>query len=153
MKRRNTSLVVPVCARHLGFLSDARSKAPSELTVKGALVDSDVDATSSNTQHKPTSLSSEKRSTEDARRESGRSESSSDRKLPVSLESPLSKFCIAARVDLISVVGSGAKILLNIAKDSSDVFTPLKSVLGGISAICDQYEVRLRTSVLSVTDS
>jgi hypothetical protein len=44
----------------------------------------------------------------------------------------------------MSAAGSGAKILLYIAKESADVFGPLKSVLGGIYAICDQYEVCIR---------
>ena len=35
----------------------------------------------------------------------------------------------------------GAKILLDIAKESSDWFPPLKSALGGVSALISHYEV------------
>jgi len=56
---------------------------------------------------------------------------------------------IVARVDLVSAATSGAKILLHIANESADVFSPLKSVLGAICAICDQYEVCLRTPALN----
>jgi len=54
-----------------------------------------------------------------------------------------------ARVDLVSAATSGAKILLHIANESADVFAPLKSVLGGICAVLDQYEVCLRRPVLN----
>ena len=37
---------------------------------------------------------------------------------------------------------NGVKILLEIAKESSDWFPPLKSALGGVSALIKQYEVR-----------
>jgi hypothetical protein len=40
-------------------------------------------------------------------------------------------------------VADGAKILLDIAKESSDWCTPLKSVLGGVSALVKHYEVRI----------
>ena len=40
-------------------------------------------------------------------------------------------------------VADSAKILLEIAKESSDWCTPLKSVLGGVSALVKQYEVRI----------
>ena len=40
-------------------------------------------------------------------------------------------------------VADGAKILLDIAKDSSDWFPPLKSALGGVSALVKHYEVVL----------
>jgi len=56
---------------------------------------------------------------------------------------------IVARVDLVSAATSGAKILLHVANESADVFAPLKSVLGGICAVCDQYEVCLRTPTLN----
>ena len=36
----------------------------------------------------------------------------------------------------------GVKILLEIAKESSDWFPPLKSAFGGVSALIKQYEVR-----------
>ena len=36
----------------------------------------------------------------------------------------------------------GVKILLDIAKESSDVFPPLKSALGCVSALVNHYEVR-----------
>ena len=35
----------------------------------------------------------------------------------------------------------GTKILLDIAKESSDWFVPLKSVLGGVCALVKHYEV------------
>ena len=35
----------------------------------------------------------------------------------------------------------GVKILLDIAKESSDLFVPLKSALGGITALIKHYEV------------
>ena len=38
-------------------------------------------------------------------------------------------------------VADGAKILLNIAKESSDWFPPLKSALGGICELINHYEV------------
>ena len=38
-------------------------------------------------------------------------------------------------------VVDGAKILLDIAKESSDWFPPLKSALGGVSALIKHYEV------------
>jgi len=34
------------------------------------------------------------------------------------------------------------KVLLDIAKESADVFPPLKSCLGGINALIKHYEVR-----------
>ena len=38
-------------------------------------------------------------------------------------------------------VVDGAKILLDVAKESSDWFPPLKSALGGVSALVKHYEV------------
>jgi hypothetical protein len=38
-------------------------------------------------------------------------------------------------------VAESAKILLDIAKESSDWCTPLKSVLGGVNALVKHYEV------------
>ena len=38
-------------------------------------------------------------------------------------------------------VADGAKILLDIAKESSDWFPPLKSALAGVSALVKHYEV------------
>jgi len=38
-------------------------------------------------------------------------------------------------------VVDGVKILLDVAKESSDWFPPLKSALGGISALVKHYEV------------
>jgi hypothetical protein len=40
-------------------------------------------------------------------------------------------------------VVDGAKILLDIAKESSDWFPPLKSALGGVGALVKHYEVRV----------
>ena len=36
----------------------------------------------------------------------------------------------------------GVKILLDVAKEASDVFPPLKSALGGVNALIKHYEVR-----------
>ena len=41
----------------------------------------------------------------------------------------------------------GAKILLDIAKESSDWFPPLKAALGGVGALIKHYEVRSFRSV------
>ena len=41
-------------------------------------------------------------------------------------------------------VVDGAKILLDIAKESSDWFSPLKSALGGVSALIKHYEVSVQ---------
>ena len=38
-------------------------------------------------------------------------------------------------------VAEGIKILLDIAKESADWFPPLKSALGGVSALVRHYEV------------
>ena len=38
-------------------------------------------------------------------------------------------------------VAEGIKILLDIAKESADWFPPLKSALGGVSALIKHYEV------------
>ena len=38
-------------------------------------------------------------------------------------------------------VAEGIKILLDIAKESADWFPPLKSALGGVSALVKHYEV------------
>jgi len=48
---------------------------------------------------------------------------------------------------------NGVKILLDIAKESSDWFPPLKSALGGISALIKHYEVSHSVSLLPATDS
>lgn len=121
----------------------------SELITEGTLVDSNVDAKLSDLRRKPTNLPFEKRSTDHTHGGNEPSESSPDGKPVVHLEPPPSKPCIASQVDWVSVAGSGAKILLQIAKDSTDVFAPLKSLLSAIYAVCDQYEVCLRTPVLS----
>lgn len=148
---RDTGSVVPVRATYLGFRTGVGSAVAPQLTIIVTLVDPDIDANSSNIQHKPATLPFAKRSTDNTGNENGRAESSSNGKLTVSSGSPHPQFRTAAgQVDLISVVGSGAKILLNIAKESADVFGPLKSVLSGISAICDQYEVCSRTPVSRV---
>ena len=46
-------------------------------------------------------------------------------------------------------VADGAKILLDIAKESSDWFPPLKSALGGISALINHYEVLVRSEAVA----
>lgn len=144
VRPRNPGSVVPVRAAYSCFRASMGFDMGLRLTITATLVDSDVDTQSSNTRHKPSTLPFEKRSTDDTRRGT---EPSSNGRLTISPESPRSKFRVAGQVDLISAAGSGAKILLNIAKESADAFGPLKSVLGGISAICNQYEVCFRTPV------
>jgi hypothetical protein len=41
-------------------------------------------------------------------------------------------------------VVDGAKILLDVAKESADWFPPLKSALGGVNALIKHYEVFIR---------
>jgi len=41
-------------------------------------------------------------------------------------------------------VVDGAKILLDVAKESSDWFPPLKAALGGVSALVKHYEVLVK---------
>ena len=55
------------------------------------------------------------------------------------------------RKGLISAAISGAKIALDIAKESADALGPLKSVLGGIAAILKHCEVRQPFCVLVLT--
>lgn len=140
-----------VCANRLDSLRDAGSEAPPKLIIKGAFADSDVDASPSSSQRKPIDPPPQKRPTDDTRRKDEHSEPPSSSGSIVLLESSPAKSCTPGKVDLVSVAGSGAKILLRIAKESSDVFSPLKSVLGGISVICDQYEVRPGTPVFGPT--
>ena len=147
VRPRNLGSVVPVCAAYSRFRAGMGFDVGPQLTITATLVDSDVDTQSSNTRHKPSTLPFEKRSTDDTRRGT---EPSSNGKLTISPESPRPKYRVAGQVDLISAAGSGAKILLNIAKESADAFGPLKSVLGGICAIYDQYEVCFRTPVSRV---
>ena len=47
----------------------------------------------------------------------------------------------AKRQRVVERVVDGAKILLDIAKESSDWFPPLKAALGGVSALVKHYEV------------
>ena len=46
-------------------------------------------------------------------------------------------------------VADGAKILLDVAKESSDWFPPLKSALGGVSALIKHYEVSVELVVVA----
>jgi hypothetical protein len=90
-------------------------------------------------------------SSDDTRSENGQIENATTGKLPASATVPLLTSEILGRIDhLVSAAGSGAKLLLYIAKNSSDGFGPLKSVLGGICAIFDQYEVRPEKPVFRV---
>ena len=41
-------------------------------------------------------------------------------------------------------IADSAKILLDIAKESADWFTPLKSALGGVNALIKHYEVSVQ---------
>jgi len=41
-------------------------------------------------------------------------------------------------------VADGAKILLDVAKESSDWFPPLKSALGGVNALIKHHEVLVK---------
>ena len=52
--------------------------------------------------------------------------------------SPLTTRRILAKKQRVT---EGIKILLDIAKESSDWFPPLKSALGGVSALVKHYEV------------
>ena len=47
---------------------------------------------------------------------------------------------------------NGVKILLDIAKESSDWFPPLKAALGGVNALIKHYEVGCSASLLSPAD-
>ena len=42
----------------------------------------------------------------------------------------------------------GTKILLDIAKESADWFSPLKSALGGVNALIKHYEVSTKRMVM-----
>jgi len=53
---------------------------------------------------------------------------------------PSSQLCLNFLAKGQRVV-DGAKILLDVAKESSDWFPPLKSALGGVSALVKHYEV------------
>jgi hypothetical protein len=44
-----------------------------------------------------------------------------------------------------STFGSGARVVLEIARDSADAFAPLKSVLGGLCTFVKHFDVRLPT--------
>jgi len=46
-------------------------------------------------------------------------------------------------------VVDGAKILLDVAKESSDWFPPLKAALGGVSALIKHYEVLVQLVVVA----
>ena len=43
----------------------------------------------------------------------------------------------------------GAKVLLDIAKESSDWFPPLKSALSGVSALIKHYEVSVQFAAVA----
>jgi len=43
----------------------------------------------------------------------------------------------------------GAKILLDVAKESADWFPPLKSALGGVNALIKHYEVLVKSVVIA----
>ena len=49
-------------------------------------------------------------------------------------------------------VADSVKILLDIAKESSDWFPPLKSALGGVSALIKHYEVSVEWMALRLAD-
>jgi len=42
-----------------------------------------------------------------------------------------------------STAYASAKVVIDVVKESSDVFTPLKSVAGGLSAVLKHYDVRI----------
>ena len=42
----------------------------------------------------------------------------------------------------------GTKILLDIAKESADWFSPLKSALGGVNALIKHYEVSVKWMIV-----
>ena len=51
---------------------------------------------------------------------------------------PLTTWALLAKKQRVA---DGTKILLDIVKESSDWFSPLKSVLGGVCALVKHYEV------------
>ena len=63
-------------------------------------------------------------------------------------ESPLTACSLLAKRQRVA---DGAKILLDIAKESSDWFAPLKSVLGGVCALIKHIEVIVQWIRLSCT--
>jgi len=46
-------------------------------------------------------------------------------------------------------VADGAKILLDVAKESADWFPPLKSALGGVNALIKHYEVLVESVAIA----
>lgn len=51
------------------------------------------------------------------------------------------------KLDWKSTLHASAGLAIDLVKESSDVFTPLKSVAGGLSAILKHYEVQYSSSV------
>ena len=49
-----------------------------------------------------------------------------------------------------STFSSGARVALEIARESADTFAPLKSVLGGLCAFVKHFDVRLPDSCTSL---
>ena len=50
-------------------------------------------------------------------------------------------------------VVDGAKILLDVAKESADWFPPLKSALGGVNALIKHYEVLAKLMTVNRSSS
>ena len=47
-----------------------------------------------------------------------------------------------SKPDWQSVVYASTKVVIDVVKETSDVFTPLKSIAGGLSAVLKHYDVR-----------
>lgn len=47
-----------------------------------------------------------------------------------------------------AILNTGARMVFNVTREASDVFPPLKSVLGGLTELLNNYDVRL--SYLSI---
>ena len=61
--------------------------------------------------------------------------------------SPLTAWNILAKKQRVA---DGAKIILDVAKESADWFPPLKSALGGVNALVRHYEVSVADSCATV---
>ena len=51
----------------------------------------------------------------------------------------------------MSAVYSSTKMVIDVVKESSDVFPPLKSVAGGLSAVLKHYDVRSLSQIPSTS--
>jgi hypothetical protein len=60
---------------------------------------------------------------------------------PAKLSSDLVDPTATYKPDLGSTAGAAARLAIDVLKDSSDAFTPLKSVVGGLSLVLKYYDV------------